>query len=688
MRAMQPTRTGRIERSGARIGYEVFGEGETTLLLMPTWCVVHSRIWKMQVPYLARHYRVVTFDGVGNGLSDRPAESSRYTAEAHVADALAVLDATETDRVIAFAASGGTHRTLRLTAEHPDRVDGAIFIGPNTYLVAGTNEEVMTAFMSGDRDVFLEKFMTAAFSEPYSSKAIEDGIEWGSETSLEVMATAYLADVPTDLDAYRRSCASIECPVLVVQGSEDQLTPEEQGRALVEAIGPNASLVLVDGGGHRTDVRDPVWFSLLVRDFVDELDRHDLPREHRWPRATSRPRRALFLSSPIGLGHARRDVAIAKELRDLRPDVEIDWLAQDPVTHALKVAGERIHPASVYLAGESAHFETETAGHDLHCFQAWRRLDEILLSNFMVLHDVLAADAYDLVIGDEAWEADHFFHENPELKRTAFAWMTDFVGWLPVPEGGEAEIALTAAYNAEMVEHIARYPYIRDRSLFVGDPEDVVPDLLGPDLPPIRDWTEAHFDFTGYITGIAPTVPAQRDELRDTLGYRSDEIVCVVTAGGSGVGATLLHQVLEAFPYAARLEPALRMVVVAGPRIDPATFPKLAGNVEIRGYLPNLDRHLAACDVAVIQGGLTTAMELTANGRPFLYFPLARHFEQQRHVPFRLDRYRAGRRMELSAVGPEEIAEALVAEAHRDVDYAPVESDGARRAAAMLAELI
>lgn len=239
-----------------------------------------------------------------------------------------------------------------------------------------------------------------------------------------------------------------------------------------------------------------------------------------------------------------------------------------------------------------------------------------------------------------------------------------------------------------MVEHVARYPYIRDRSLFVGDPEDVVPDLLGPGLPGIRDWTEAHFDFTGYISGIAPIAPGRRDEIRETLSYRRDEIVCVVTAGGSGVGASLLHRVLEAFPFAARLEPALRMVVVTGPRINPASLPHSGDNVEIHGYVPNLDRHLAACDVGVIQGGLTTAMELTANRRPFLYFPLARHFEQQRHVPFRLDRYRAGRRIELAAVGPEEIAEALVAEVHRDVDYAPVGSDGARRAAAMLAELL
>ncbi len=130
------------------------------------------------------------------------------------------------------------------------------------------------------------------------------------------------------------------------------------------------------------------------------------------------------------------------------------------------------------------------------------------------------------------------------------------------------------------------------------------------------------------------------------------------------------------------------MVVVAGPRLDPRALHVPAGRIEVVGYLPDLDQHLAACDVAVVQGGLTTAMELTANRRPFLYFPLANHFEQQRHVAHRLDRYRAGRRMQLADVGPEDIADALVAELGRPVDYAPVESDGARRAAEMIAELL
>jgi hypothetical protein len=109
------------------------------------------------------------------------------------------------------------------------------------------------------------------------------------------------------------------------------------------------------------------------------------------------------------------------------------------VTTVLEQAGERVHPASRWLANESAHIESEAAEHDLHCFQALRQMDEILMANFMVFHDVVTTERYDLVIGDEAWDVDHFLHENPELKRFAYAWLTDFVGYLPMPDGGDRE---------------------------------------------------------------------------------------------------------------------------------------------------------------------------------------------------------------------------------------------------------
>jgi predicted glycosyltransferase len=402
----------------------------------------------------------------------------------------------------------------------------------------------------------------------------------------------------------------------------------------------------------------------------------------------ARRRRALYISSPIGLGHAQRDVTIADELRKLHPDLEIDWLAQHPVTAVLEARGERLHPMSAELASESAHITSESSEHDLNAFQAIRRMDEILVANFMVFHDAVTEGEYDLVIGDEAWEVDHFLHENPELKRTAFAWMTDFVGWLPMPDGGEREAFLTADYNAEMIEHVERFPRIRDRAIFVGEPDDIVPDGFGPGLPPIRDWTERHYAFSGYVTGFDP-VPLieRREELRRELGYHADERVVIVTVGGSGVGEALLRRVIAAYPDAARRVNGLRMIAVAGPRIDPAVLEAPPG-VEVRAFVPELYKHLAACDLAVVQGGLTTTMELAAARRPFLYFPLRNHFEQNRHVRHRLDRYGAGRYMEYATSPPEVIAEAIATEIDRPVDWRPVERDGAARAAALIASLI
>lgn len=407
-----------------------------------------------------------------------------------------------------------------------------------------------------------------------------------------------------------------------------------------------------------------------------------------WTRSLARRRRALYLSSPIGLGHALRDAAIADELRVLHPDLEIDWLAQHPVTDVLEARGERIHPLSADLVSESAHFASEASGHDLNAFQAIRRMDEILVANFMVFHDAVETGEYDLVLGDEAWDVDHHLHENPELKRTAFAWMTDFVGWIPMPDGGPHEADLTTDYNAEMIEHVERFPRIRDRAIFVGNPDDIVPDTFGPGLPAIRDWTERHFAFSGYITGFDPEpLIERREELRRQLGYRPDERVVIVTVGGSGVGEALLRRVVAAFPDAARRVNGLRMIAVAGPRIDPRVLDAPRG-VELRAYVPELYKHLAACDLAVVQGGLTTTMELAATRRPFLYFPLRNHFEQSRHVRHRLERYGAGRAMDYATSTPEVIAEAIAAEIDRPTDWQPVERDGAARAAALIAPLL
>jgi predicted glycosyltransferase len=297
-------------------------------------------------------------------------------------------------------------------------------------------------------------------------------------------------------------------------------------------------------------------------------------------------------------------------------------------------------------------------------------------------------DDYDLVVGDEAWEVDYYLHENPELKRFAYCWLTDFVGWLPMPEGGPREAHLTADYNAEMIEHIARYPRVRDLALFVGRPDDIVDEAFGEGLPRIRDWTEEHYRFPGYVTGFDPDAVADREALRAELGYGEDERVCVVTVGGSGVGSDLLRRIIDAHPRAASLVPGLRTIVVAGPRIDPASLPSADG-VEVKAYVPGLFRHLAASDLAIVQGGLTTCMELTATRRPFIYVPLRQHFEQQFHVHHRLQCHDAGRRLGFEdASDPDALAAAMAAELDRPVDYRQVERDGAERAAEAIATLL
>jgi pimeloyl-ACP methyl ester carboxylesterase/predicted glycosyltransferase len=695
-RARYPDEEGYIERDGVRVSWEVYGSGEPTVLLLPTWSIIHSRHWKAQIPYLARHARVLTFDGRGNGRSDRPDALEAYDEREFAADALAVMDATRTERAIVVGLSAGTLWGVLLAAEHPERVAGAAFIAtaaPFARHLARTSnpfDEPLESYEGWDkynrhywlehyRD-FLEFFFSKVFTEPHSTKQIEDCVGWGLETTPETLALTYLGRKLNDRDEFARLCGQIECPVLVIHGTEDAVRPFVAGAELAHATG--GTLVALEGAGHCPHARDPVRVNLLLRDFVAPR-----PAQRNWIRGRGRRKRALYLSSPIGLGHARRDIAIARELRRLHPDLEIDWLAQHPVTAALGAAGERVHPASAELANESRHIESESAEHDLHCFQAWRRMDEILVANFMVFHDLVGEEQYDLWIADEGWEIDYYLHENPEEKRAAYVWLTDFVGWLPVADGGDHEAALTTDYNAEMIEQIDRYPRVRDRALFVGNPEDIVPDSFGAGLPAIADWTGRHFDFAGYVTGFDPAELGDRERLRAELGYRPAEQVCIVTVGGSGVGRSLLQRVIAAFPEAKRHVPDLRMIVVAGPRIDPASLAAHDG-LEIRAFVPDLYRHLAACDLAVVQGGLTTSMELTANRRPFLYFPLRHHFEQNFHVRHRLERYGAGRRMDFDTSTPDVIAGAIAEEIGREVDYRPVETDGAAVAAARIAELL
>src|SRR6187402_408535 len=129
MRARQPDEDGYVERDGVKLAYEVFGTGAPTVLLMPTWSIIHSRFWKLQVPYLARHFRVITFDGRGCGKSDRPTDAQSYADVEFAADTVAVLNGTDTDQAVLVALSSGATWSIQVAAGHPERVLGVVTIG-------------------------------------------------------------------------------------------------------------------------------------------------------------------------------------------------------------------------------------------------------------------------------------------------------------------------------------------------------------------------------------------------------------------------------------------------------------------------------------------------------------------------------------------------------------------------------
>jgi pimeloyl-ACP methyl ester carboxylesterase len=129
-RAVYPDEEGHVDRDGVRVFWERYGDADPAILLMPTWEIVHSRMWKGQIPYLARHATVVTFDPRGNGRSDRPRDTGAYDRRQLAGDALAVLDAAGVERA-AVVSWCGSSEELILAAEHPERVTHLIEIAPN-----------------------------------------------------------------------------------------------------------------------------------------------------------------------------------------------------------------------------------------------------------------------------------------------------------------------------------------------------------------------------------------------------------------------------------------------------------------------------------------------------------------------------------------------------------------------------
>lgn len=281
-----PDQQGLIERDGVKIAYDLYENDGPTILLMPTWSIVHSRHWKAQIPYLARHFRVLTFDGRGNGRSDRLLDPTAYSDYQFVDDAVSVLDASQTDRAIVAGVSMGAHWAALLAGLHPARVKGVIAIGASTSLPHYHVPERTVYEFEGHLETdegwakynadywrrnyreFCEFFFGEIFSEPHSTKQIEDAVCWSQETDAETLIATEFGYF-TEEEEERAIVSSIKCPVLVIHGTEDRIAHHSAGEAIARLTG--ASLVLIEGGGHFPQARDPVVVNRAFKDFVDRI---------------------------------------------------------------------------------------------------------------------------------------------------------------------------------------------------------------------------------------------------------------------------------------------------------------------------------------------------------------------------------------------------------------------------------
>ncbi len=285
VRAREPDRSGFVVRAGVRLYYEEQGAGPVTVLLLPTWSIVHSRIWKLQVPYLARHARVVAFDGRGNGRSDRPAGAAAYDDAELVADAVAVMDELGVDRAVVVGLSLGARILLRLAADHPDRVSGAVYVGAALSLrdrpdPVEDSFEVERASYDGwqrwnahhwrqDQAGFVEFFFREVFPEPHSTRQVEDAVCWALETDAETLVATQSRRRTLVPSEARDAAERVRCPGLVIHGDDDRITPLADAQDLSVALGSPLDIVI--GGGHCVQARHPVWFNLRLRRFVEQV---------------------------------------------------------------------------------------------------------------------------------------------------------------------------------------------------------------------------------------------------------------------------------------------------------------------------------------------------------------------------------------------------------------------------------
>ena len=392
----------------------------------------------------------------------------------------------------------------------------------------------------------------------------------------------------------------------------------------------------------------------------------------------------LFISGSLGLGHVIRDLAIARELRRHTPEIEILWLASHPADEFLKAHGEKMVVGAERYANDNIPAEEVAHDGQLNLLSYLTQAKKEWRHNVDVYAEITSRERFDLVIGDETYEISIAISKKPELKKAPFVMIYDFIGLDAMSVNPIEKVGI---YIWNLIWwNTGRKSGVLDLGLFVGEIEDVPDRPFGLFLPSRRAWAGQRLEFLGQIVHFDPADLLDRSAVRNKLGYGSEPlIVCAV--GGSAAGKPLLELFGKAYPILKQQLPNLRMLLVCGPRISPDSV-KAPEGVEKAGFIPDLYNYFAACDLALIMGGGSATLELTVLRRPFIYFPLQGHFEQELNVASRVERNRAGVRMNFGETTPDGLAQMVMTQLGREVQYLPVRIDGEVRAASLIAPLL
>lgn len=393
----------------------------------------------------------------------------------------------------------------------------------------------------------------------------------------------------------------------------------------------------------------------------------------------------LYISGSLGLGHITRDLAIAKELRKQIPDIELSWLASNPANQLIKETGEKLLPEADMYANDNIPAEKAAKGTQLNLLKYLSNARKEWANNFEVFKLVTDREQFDLVIGDETYEISLGLRKNPSLKKAPFVMIYDFIGLDAMTKNPLEKLGIYIWNRIWSKDYKQRRVPEFDLGLFVGEEKDVPNKKFGFLLPNRREWAKALCKFVGYILPFNPSEYANKEKIRAKLGY-GEETLIICSIGGTSIGKELLTLCGQAYQIIKERISDLRMVLVCGPCLSSESL-EVPQEVDVIGYVPSLYEHFAASDLAIVQGGATSTLELTALGRPFLYFPLEGHFEQA-YVAERLTRHNAGVKMLYSQTTPLILAEKVISNLDKEVSYAHIPTDGAQKSAQLINQLL